>query len=70
MKMHELLDVLRCRSRERGALGGTLTESAAFFRLVLFGGDLDFDHQCLHNEKHGQFAFEIPDSPCRFEPPE
>ena len=31
--------VLRCLLRERGALGGTVTESAAFFRLVLFGGD-------------------------------
>ena len=38
MKLRELPDVLRWRSRERDAPDGTVTESAAFFRLVLFGG--------------------------------
>ena len=33
-------DVLRCRLRERDALGGP-TESAVFFRLVLFGEDFE-----------------------------
>ena len=39
MKLRELPKALRCRLRERDALGGPVTESAAFFRLVLFGGD-------------------------------
>ena len=42
MKLRELPDVLRCRLRERDALGGQVTESAAFFRLVIFGED--FEH--------------------------
>ena len=42
MMLRELTDVLRCRPRERDALGSTVTESAAFFRLVLLSGD--FDH--------------------------
>ena len=36
MKFRELPDVLGYRRRERDALGGIATESAAFFRRVLF----------------------------------
>ena len=46
MKLRELPDVFRCRTRERNALDGTVTDTAAFFRLVLFGRD--FEHRCLH----------------------
>ena len=46
MKLREIADVLRCLPRELDALDGHVTESAAFFRLVLFGGD--FEHLCLH----------------------
>ena len=42
MKLRELSDVLRCRPRERDALGGTVGESATLCRLVLFGGE--FEH--------------------------
>ena len=42
MELRELPDILRCRLRELGALDGPVTEPAAFFRLVLFGGD--FEH--------------------------
>ena len=42
MKLCELPDVIRCRPRERGALGEHVTEFAVFFRLVLLGGD--FEH--------------------------
>ena len=37
--LRELPDVLRYRYRESDALGGTVTESAAFIRLVPFGGN-------------------------------
>ena len=46
MKMRELPGVLRCRPRGRDALGGPVSESAAFFRLVPLGGDLE--SWCLH----------------------
>ena len=42
LKLRELHDVLRCRPRGRDALGGTVSKSIAFLRVVLFGGD--FDH--------------------------
>ena len=48
--MHEvgsLSDVLRCRPLEQVTLEGPVAESAAFFRLVLFG--CDFEHCCLHH---------------------
>ena len=48
MELRELPDVLRYRPRERDALRGNVTESAAFFRRVLFDGD--FEHYCLHLE--------------------
>ena len=41
MKLRVLPDVLRCRPRERGALGESVTESAVFLRLLLFGGDFE-----------------------------
>ena len=42
MKLRELPDVLRRRLRECGAPDAPVTEFAALFRLVLFGGD--FEH--------------------------
>ena len=47
MKLRELLDELRCRPRERDALGGPMAESAAMFRLVALGSD--FKHWCRQN---------------------
>ena len=46
IKFRELPDVLRCRPRVRDALGGPVTESAAFSRLVLLSGG--FEHRFPH----------------------
>ena len=41
MNLRELLEVLRCRPRERDALGGTVTESAAFISPSAFRRDFN-----------------------------